>query len=452
MKAFSARTTFVNSVFAFALLFQNTIWAQPENVAFENQALQQIQAAVDWNDSRYLGKLLKQYLGKKVTLDELRQIAKGHNSEVLQRAIEATTGFYGTHKEMLGIKRAAFLQMALFIENSLHEFVKKNQYYLPAEQTGLEYPLEYDSQTRRTFIILPQNKQTYIGAGKNKVVLKAIFYNEKKSEVVARAVQTKVREIEMKTTSELRGTTGIMDVLACTTFKKGNEVFRTIYTKLYFPGSLSRAFSLRFRFTYYEKMKIALNILKGLSELHKRNITHRDISPQNCLIHIPLGKAGRREIVAVIADLGRADSIWKNYPLKSRVQGHSCYTPPEGIVKGRVKGVDFLKSDVYAIGCIFYQLFYEKAAPWLSNKYVINTSKSEFSRYRVLSTKIYRYTNSRKRVLARKAMRGKISTREAFEQLILRMVDPDAEKRGFATGLYTELQSIYEAHSNTNRK
>ena len=441
------RISLLSSALFLAFCFQDVVWAQPEN-----SALQQIQAALDWNDSRYLGKLLKQYLGKKVTLEELRRVAQSHNSEALSRAIEATTGFYGTHKEILGVKRADFLQMALFIENSLREFINRRQYYLPAEQTGLEFPLEYDHQTRKTFIILPQNKQTYIGAGKNKIVMKAVFYNEKKSEVVARAVQTKVREIEMKTTNELRGTTGIMDVLACTTFKKNNEVFCTIYTRLYAPGSLSRAFSQRFRFTCYEKMKIALNILKGLSELHKRDIAHRDVSPQNCLIHIPPGKAGQRDIVAVIADLGRADSIWKNYPIKLRIQGHSCYTPPEGIFKGRVKGLDFLKSDVYAIGCIFYQLFYGKAAPWLSTKYVMNTSKSEFSRYRGLATKIYRYTNSRKSLLARKITKGKISTSEAFEHLILRMVDHSAEKRGSAMGLYTELQRIYEAHTKTNRK
>lgn len=413
----------------------------------ESEVVEKIKSAIEWNNYQYLGVLLKENVGSTISLSAVRQVAEDLQCEKLFHAVEATATFYKQESTLLGISRSDFLQIALFIEANLQSIQQKKKTYISQEQTSLACALEYDPKTRKIFIILPDNKLTHIGRGKNKVVMKAILYQEKNPEIVARALQTKVRKVELKTTNELKGSEGVMEVVACTEYHSKGLTHRTIYSKLYSPGSLQRAFSRKIRFSSYEKMKIALNLLKGLDELHKRNIAHRDLSSVNCLIDIPRGSAGRRNVVAVIADFGRANSIRKSFSKRLKPQGHSAYLPPEAIFKGKVQGADMCRTDVYAAGCIFYQLFYEKRAPWQNSKYSQEIAIPEFSRHAALVGKINQYTQKRRTALEHKQATSKLSSQEAFELLILRMCHPEAEKRGSASELHQTLQKIVDRYS-----
>ena len=417
----------------------------------ESEVHEKIKNAIEWHNYQYLGRLLKENVGRTIALNDVRQIARELQCQKLFHAVEATAVFYKQQSRVLGLPRSDFLQIALFIETNLQEFIQKKQHYIPKEETSLATSLEYDPKTRKIFIILPDNKQTHLGQGKNKVVMKAILYQERNSEVVARALQTKVREIELKTTNDLKGAKGVMEIVACTEYNSNGTTYRTIYSKLYNPGALQRAFSKRMRFSVYEKMKIALNILNGLEELHKRNIAHRDLSAVNCLIDIPKGSIGRRNVIAVIADFGRSNSILKTYDKRLNPQGHSAYMPPEAIFKGKVQGEQVCRTDIYAAGCIFYQLFHGKLAPWQNSKYVQQISIAEFDRHKALVSKINHYTAARRSKLEHKRNLGIISPCAAFELLILRMCQPDAEKRGTASELHQMMQKIFDQHSMIKR-
>lgn len=380
-----------------------------------------------------------------IKIKDLKKIALQHDATYLLSAIEAAQSVDKQKMRSLGVTNRKFLQTALFIEAILPKYIQRKHFYLTKEQTALPFSIEYDPETQNVFIILDENPKTHIGSGANKIVTKAILYNRNKSEIVARGLQTRVRKTELAMMNTFRSTPGIMEVLACTKYKVSGITYRAIYSKLYNAGSLSTAFKAKHRFSLYEKMKIALNILHGLKELHAKDIAHFDIAGTNCLIEIPPGKPGKRNVVAVLADLGRANSITTQLK-KTKVQGHPPYIPPEGVFTDKMKGKDYFYSDIYATGCIFYKLFYNKPAPWQDAKYIKNKTLSKYVIHRRLVERIQRYTAACRDYLDLRVTQvneiGPLSNSEAFEHLILRMVHPDPYKRGTAAELHQELEEI----------
>jgi serine/threonine-protein kinase len=90
---------------------------------------------------------------------------------------------------------------------------------------------------------------------------------------------------------------------------------------------------------------VALEISRGLEEIHARGIVHRDLKPSNIL----LGRAGETKI----ADFGIAFDA--RAPALTR-SGHTVGTPtymsPEQLVGDRVDP----RSDLFALGVVFYEM------------------------------------------------------------------------------------------------
>lgn len=420
------------------------------DTAIKEPAIQKIQRAVRSHRYVALGKILKQNIGKTVSLEKVREIAREEKSLPLLRAINAVKAMRmqtSLPKSLPGLMEKDFLQTALFIETALQSHIRKNTFYFPKEQTGLTSALEYDPVSKKTFIVLEDSQETRLGKGAHKIVTKAILYQGKNSEIIARGLQTNVKVRELSITKRLQGRDGLMDTVACTKYKNGASHCMVVYSKLYQSGTLYSVFSKRIPISLTQKMKIALTLLNGLKELHKRGITHRDISADNCLVNtisVPSlnGKPPRNKMEVVLADFGRAEYIWKIVNKNSRAQGHTPYTPPEGIFKEKMKGQDYFRSDVYAMGCIFYNLFYGKRASWKHAKYVVDTTIPALDRYHELVAKINEATEPRRTYLSNKSKVEALLPVEAFEFLVLRMVDSDPTKRGSAMELHDELERI----------
>ncbi|KAJ0440605.1 putative mitogen-activated protein kinase kinase kinase STE-STE11 family [Helianthus annuus] len=99
----------------------------------------------------------------------------------------------------------------------------------------------------------------------------------------------------------------------------------------------------------------ARSILRGLSHIHKRGYVHCDLKPQNVLLVANEGKTGG--FVAKIGDLGSAKRMKQikknklnNYGPCSR--GTPMYLSPEALVNG----VQEKPADVWAVGCIVYEM------------------------------------------------------------------------------------------------
>lgn len=414
---------------------------------------QKVQRAIRSEKYVALGKILHEHVGSTILLEKLREVAREEKALPLLRAVNATKAMK-RQKDLLGIQENDFLQTALFIETALQSHIRKGVFYLQKEKTGLPWALEYDPVSKKTFIVLEDNQGTRLGSGAHKVVTKAILYQGQNCEVVARGIQTKVKARELSLTKRLQGRNGLMEVIGCTKYKNGASHCMVVYSKLYQSGTLYSIFCKHIPISLTQKMKVALTLLKGLKELHKRGIVHRDISADNCLVNIvPVdsanGKPPRNRVEVVLADFGRAEYIWKIVNKKSRAQGHTPYTPPEGIFKEKMKGQDFYRSDVYALGCIFYHLFYGKRAPWKHAKYVVDTTIPAVDRYHELVAKINEATEVRREYLVNKTKVEALSSVEAFEFLVLRMVDPDPKKRGSAMELHDELEHILIQRTRT---
>ncbi len=392
-----------------------------------------------------LGELLKDTLGKKVTLGDVEKIAKEQHSAIILRAIQATRALIAkeeAQRRQLGLTRGDFIQMALFIESALPSLVQKNKHYFPMGKTHFSSSIEYDPQTKNIFLLLDgcDSEKTYIGEGAYKVVTKALKYSLTRPEIVARADEKDARKNELQITKMLKGAPGIFDIKACTSHKKGSTEYSSIYSKIYNRGSLRDAFDAHVEFSFYEKERIALSLLQGLHELHKRKIVHRDLSARNYLINIPPGKPGRRAIVAAVADLGRA--LYSKEAAKTKVQGNTSYTSPEAIFKKKMRGSDYFGSDVYALGLVLYQLFYDKRAKWQDSYYVKNTELSEKIRSKILVKRINKYTSSRRRQLDKKKAQNSLSPSEDFEYLIYQMIEPNPKKRGSIFNHLIQMQRI----------
>ncbi len=334
-----------------------------------------------------------------------------------------------------------FDKTALFIETKLAKHIAKKQYYLPKRKTGLPYTLEYDPVTKKCFILL-KDKKAFIGKGKFKKVYKAILYSRKHPKIVARAEQSRIGNRERAITAATVGLPGIVKTVGSCQRTVGKKQYSTFYSKLYRPGSLYQLLEHGPKVTLKEKMKIAKDILKGLASLHMKGIAHKDLGPKNYLVNLSRGKPNRRKIEACIVDFGQA--IFVEGAVNKKVQGNIPYTAPEGIWREKLKEKDYFLTDIFAVGCVFYRLFYNHAAPWLQvARDLRKKTCSADEKYQTICARIKKATHSRRQTLSK---RQKLSAKEEFELLILRMVEIDPSKRGQAKELSQTMRKIYRTH------
>ena len=389
------------------------------------------------------GQFLKGSVDFGLSLRKVADLARKYDSKPLLEAVHSTKSLLKMNGH-LGISKGEYLQTALFIKTELPRQLAKKHYYLSREKTGLGSSIQYDPISHRKFIC-PLTKQSYIGRGRSKTVRKSILYRDHRPEVVARGEQSVNMDKELEITKLMQGAPGIFDVKGYG--RRGHDgITKTaIFTKVYSPGSLQTTFENAVPLSLYEKMKAALNILKGLESLHSNEIVHRDLGARNYLINIPKGKPGKRNVDAVIADLGRA--IYAKDAAYTKVQGNTTYTAPEALYRKKMKSDDYYASDVYAVGCVFYWLYYGKQGVWQDRSYVKDVKGSLRSRYKKLSRRINGAVESRRNVLSGMKSADTSTPELDFEFLILSMLSIDPESRGTATQLREKMQLIFDGYS-----
>lgn len=93
-----------------------------------------------------------------------------------------------------------------------------------------------------------------------------------------------------------------------------------------------------------ETINIALQILLGISEAHKKGIIHRDIKPQNIII----SEDGRIKIT----DFGVAVGLEKDNANPDEILGSAHYIAPEQVEDGKTDA----RSDLYSLGICIYEM------------------------------------------------------------------------------------------------
>lgn len=322
-----------------------------------------------------------------------------------------------------------FLEAALFIETDLQASIEKKKYYFPKEETQLSVTIEYDPETKKSFMNL-SGKKANIDKGKTKTVTKALLYDHSDPEMVARLEQSENMDEELEFMKKLKGLKGLYNLIGTTTHTSAGKNFQTAYTTLYSPGALIRALDNGYEFSLHEKAKIAFDLLQGLDELHSRDIAHRDLHLKNYFLDVSKGEVNQREIKAVIADFGRMQNL--SHAKGVAPQGNPKFSAPEGLFKKMLKGDDYLATDVYALAMALHRLYYGKMPKWDLDKYLSDEKSPENERYKAAVHEIERELAKRKKVLEVQATIRPLSPEEQFEALILKMLDPNPKKRGSA--------------------
>ncbi|EGR34339.1 protein kinase domain protein [Ichthyophthirius multifiliis] len=151
-----------------------------------------------------------------------------------------------------------------------------------------------------------------------------------------------------------------------------------IITELCNQGDLKQLLDKNKFFEEQQALKILKHILNGYRELAKNKIIHRDIKPANILINNGIPK---------ISDFGFSKEI-DAPPFKYLYNvGTPIYMSPQSLDKNEYNQ----KSDIWAIGVLYYELLYGMT-PWIADneqqlRHKINTINVQFPTYRHVSNK-----------------------------------------------------------------
>jgi len=382
------------------------------------------------------------YLKKSpVGMSKLKKLGKRYRSSPLVRAVNATNKMTHIAKD-LKLSSKKFVQSAFFCETSPITYGMKESRFFDKRKTGLPHSIEYDATTHNHFVLL-DGKKAILGKGKRKVVKKAILYDHIRPKVLARAEEQEDDKTELLITKALQGKIGLFKTHALCRMKHDKKIYNSYYSTIYRSGSLQSVFKRGDPLSPFEKLQIASQLLQGLHSMHANKIVHCDLGARNYLVNIPEGAPGRRAVRACIADFGRAKFI-KGIKTLRRVQGNTSYTAPEGLHPKRLHPTDYYHTDVFALGCVFYHLFYGQKAPWQDISYVKDTSRPLHVRYDELVSLLKQHTEARREALAAKADATGLSSEEKFEQLLLSMLHLDPKKRGQSAELSEKMKNIYQ--------
>ena len=95
--------------------------------------------------------------------------------------------------------------------------------------------------------------------------------------------------------------------------------------------------------SFKEATSIAIQVARGIEAAHNKNITHRDIKPQNIMISTE-GKVK-------VTDFGIAKAISSN-TISADAMGSVHYASPEQTRNGFIDG----RSDIYSLGIVMYEM------------------------------------------------------------------------------------------------
>lgn len=131
---------------------------------------------------------------------------------------------------------------------------------------------------------------------------------------------------------------------------------------------VTRNTSKRF-LTLDEKTLLAYTILKGINEIHKRNITHKNLHPTSIFVTLDKNEAIKYAAIG---------GFLRIYPKDSSQIPYSSYKAPEVDLPNLEESNEF-KPDIWSYGMILYLIIFEVPANEIeSNKKAQSTGNVEF--------------------------------------------------------------------------
>jgi len=378
---------------------------------------------------------------KEIDEKDLRLLASTTPDSAFERACSATDNILSL-PEKTGLNFITAFPIALFAETLLPKEVEEETYYWSEERFGRE--LQIDPKTDRFFIHLGTHGVKRLGKGKYKLVTRTILYGPQ-IEIMARGIAEARMRKERKAMRKTRGLPGVIQAESMLKHKdpvSGKSV-HTIITKIYNLGALKSVLDRDFKFNWKEKLQLALDITTGLASLHSKNIAHRDLSSRNYFVKIEQLTPTTRRIHAVVADLGRAMQTSRAKSVSA--QGNSSYLAPEAFLRKKMRGTDYLLSDIFALGCVLWEIYFGEPPKWRKektrNKFIVNPKKG----CEYITSAINELRNTAQKDLGEIGVE-KREVIQKFLVLILQMTSPIASQRGTADSIRDRLCSLVEEY------
>ena len=359
----------------------------------------------------------------------IRKLSRNDDFPALTRAYKATEAILKLKKT--GLSFRVVFPIAFFKETHTVPL------YISESRVGRE--VQWDPDKKLFFIHCGTHGTEALGTGYQKVVTRSVLYDLHKPQVVARGLTSCDVRNEVSAMKTFSNCPGLIPAISFLEHQdeQSHTLMTSIITPLYNQGSLEKTLkNKRIGLSFQERFAIAKEIISGLRGMHAKEYAHRDLGARNHFVSIETSPSGERTVHCVIADLEKAKPVKELYQHIS--QGNSAYLSPEGIFIRSLKGEMYYATDIFAIGCLFWRLYFDGTPPWsiLHKRDLLPE---------VLQSKYEEHVRAIEK--ARDEMKETLLTLEdpmkkLFLEVIIQMTSPHPHERGSAEELYRKLYQL----------
>lgn len=277
----------------------------------------------------------------------------------------------------------------------------------------------YTIPSQNSVLYCPPLKANYrIGRGCHKKVYRALYITNDGIEMVAACIgdKTVLREAEVLKALSFPSE---VDPYRCS-FSLPSEKY-VLVLRYFNMGTFSSLRKKGVKLLEEQKLSIAKDVVQSLMTMHGKGYAHRDLHNANILLSC--SKSGK--VSAGLIDFGRTLHMFAKS--KKLPQGAASRNPPEILFLSPDK-VNKKASDVYALGCFLFSLFFERE---YEGSFVFNArdmqGKSEQDKAQMYIRVKEKYALEYERF--QELMRLQNTQDDEFKTCIFQMIHPDPEKR-----------------------
>lgn len=326
------------------------------------------------------------------------------------------------------------MAISLFAEKKLEELAGKTQavYYRGCDE-GINRSLVVDPK-RHTFTILSKKYGTLEAEGTFKKVTDAVEVSPFQETASAHRVVRMVSKIDHEISDreiELEERYG--QILSWTRYPAKNRPYETktciiqeaydsdLYLFTKYTSSHDRK-----KLSTQEIVEILSQVTQTLHQMHEDGFAHHDFKVKNVLIR----RNQKGKIEAKLIDFGHSFRINKERYAKKRAKGYGTlrYTSPDTLEHPKdLSDINLLAKadDMFALGCLMYEVYFQKRLPWADDTYKACKDKENKS-HRVDAVKIITKKAHQLYEMSRDTKDRKESE---FLKIMSRLLEPDPRKR-----------------------
>ena len=287
------------------------------------------------------------------------------------------------------------LHLAFFIEVRIQRVDVASMSYFAQGENGLARALQVDSKTRDVYLIADPEKSKFNASGSyktacNVVRLVAGVFEANPEIAVQLSTQVDTASLADMTVTEIKrekkkiekgfsqaeaelgyferfgDVAGIAEFYSAARFEetvKGEKLPRLSMIFKKASSDIQKIIDEGVDLSLGEQLKIAKELFSFFGAMHKAGFIHGDIKGDNILRYED-GEIG-------VTDFGEAFKCNRQNPKKTKptsmfnegMYGTVKYTALELFARFRFRE-DFTKTDAWALGCLLYELYFQKPVPW----------------------------------------------------------------------------------------